>query len=314
MAANIEMDNLSISKLVEPFRCCVCLEFARPGQRLRCCTVNGHFTCDNCYASLKKQREEPNCPVCREGKFRESARFATLLAFFDIAKNFISYECEGSAWGCSAKLSAKTLVEHETVCEKRLSVCPGSGCNFKAPFENFALHGSSSNEGKFPHPCFNQAKELNNKDHFFVWNIELDGETMIDVESRRFVGDRKKIIHKPILLSSQNPSLRACVVTAPSVDHRCFTASILWLEPDYALEKRKEKRIFKVYLFSCGCSTMLFKGEPIFQNWDTDKVDSSCRQLCVHFVTFYAMLHTCILCNAKDCKISICIELVSTHN
>jgi len=137
MEAEAAKRDQSLSQLVETFRCCVCLGFLRPGQKLRCCTPNGHLVCSACYTDMKKlsaDKEGPSCPLCRVGKYDEAASFVTLKAIFDIAKNFITYDCQGVSFGCFKKFSASELLVHEARCPHALSNCLERGAIIRRRF------------------------------------------------------------------------------------------------------------------------------------------------------------------------------------
>lgn len=305
--------NESLSQLVETFRCCVCLGFLRPGQKLRCCTPNGHLICNSCYASMKKIKKagdgsQLSCPICRVGKFDEAANFAALKALFDIAKNFIVYDCQGVNWGCTAKLSANDVLGHEAVCGSALSICPGSGCNFKAPYKHLAEH-NWKREGT---PCFTFLRTARNGRSFFVWIFEVGGRELLDDDAGAFRPPYRGF--KPGMLCSQDPSVKACLLTGITEDKQFFAASVVWLQDNFIPKTRREKRFVKIVAQSCSCKGQKFTGEAAFQNWDKNEMEAEGRQLKIHRSTFQSFLGKCLVCNSENSKVVLQIEVLFRLN
>jgi hypothetical protein len=255
--------------------------------------------------------EPLKCPFCRVGKFDNEASFALLASLFEIAKTLIVYDCASAAWGCTEKLSAARLADHEAVCEHRLSYCPGTCCDFKAPFKELAAHGETRSSGKFKSPCFTVFQDAKSEKSFFVWTVDLrESELQLVKNGNKANFARSDFRTQPAILFSQDPSVRACILTGVCDDGQFFTASVLWLENDYALSKRKENIYFKLMVFSCGCNSQMFFGEPAFQNWSTEKIESAKRQLKIHISTFAAMFNRCTSCSVNNAEAVLRIELI----
>ena len=300
--------NESLSQLVETFRCCVCLGFVRPGQKLRCCAPNGHLVCNSCYASMKKLKKradktETLCPLCRVGEFDETASFATLKALFDIAKNYIVYDCQGVYWGCTAKLSAAEVAGHEARCPYSLSICPADGCNFKAPLQNLLDHNARSGGSK----CFVEIKDSRNHASFFVWKMEVAGRELFDPKLCKFVAGR---CLKPTMLCSQDPTVKLCLFTGATKDQEFLIVSVMWLKDSCVPTMRREKRFVKILAQTCRCNGVKFTGEVGFQNWDQADLEADARQLKIHRSTYVDLLRKCTLCNNNEPQLMIQVELL----
>jgi hypothetical protein len=294
MEAERELNKRSLCQVVETFRCCVCLGFVRPGQRLRCCAPNGHLICNDCYKSMKTVQEggeevELACPLCRVGRFDEEATFATLKAIFDVVKNFIVYDCQGVNWGCQAKLSASQLAGHEAGCPSALSICPATGCNYKAPFPHLLKHGSK---------CFTQITDAKNSSSFFVWRVDVGGKELLDSATGEFYERERGF--KPAVLCSQDPAVKVCLLTSTTKDGQFFTASVLWLQDNHIPKTRKEKRFVSIVAKSCNCNGQKFTGEAAFQNWDESERRAEGRQLKIHLSTFSNLVKKCLVCNISE--------------
>ena len=305
------------SKLVEIFKCCVCLGYVRPGQKLRCCTTNGHLVCDTCYASMKKIKKksdnsEVTCPVCRVGKFDESASFAALKSVFDLAKKFIFYECQGSAWGCAYKYSASALVEHEAVCPNVPSICPGDGCNFRAPFSHLRAHNLRGSSGEYrgdSRRCFIELTESGNSTTFFVWKVDFGGRKLLTGETRHFT-DPGYGFEKPVMLCSQDPNVKVCLVTGFTEDKEFFTASVVQLQDSCLQNAKGKKGYVHIIAKSCCCNSQTFVRELSYQNWDKSEMEADGRQLKMHRSTLSDIVKDCPVCCKKNPVLTLQIELV----
>ena len=304
--------NESLSQLVETFRCCVCMGFVRPGQKLRCCTPNGHLVCTSCYASMKKfkKREDKTeivCPLCRVGRFKEDASFATLKALFDIAKIYVIYDCQGVNWGCTAKLSASQVAGHEAACPYAMSICPADGCNFKGPYLNLLEHNSRSGGSK----CFSEIRDARNRASFFVWRIDVGGMELLDSDTGLFLDNDRGF--KPAMLCSQDPTVKVCLLTGVTADREFLTASVLWLQDNCIPNTRRDKRFVKIIAQTCRCKGLKFTGEAGFQNWDRIDLEAAGRQLKIHRSTFLDLVRKCNVCNgSENPQLSLQVELLFT--
>jgi hypothetical protein len=263
---------------------------------------------------VQKGRDEAElkCPVCRVSGFDPAATFSTLKSLFDIAKKSITYDCQGVNWGCTAKLSARDLKAHEAACEHAISICPGEGCNFKAPFRLFSKHGNPTHVVKKPNgpsrPCFIEIGDTKNTNSFFVWNIDIGGREMLDEENSCFATVSRGFL--PAILRSQDPTIKACLLTSLTDDRNYFIASILWLEDDHQTNTRKKKKFAKLIACSCNCIALRFVGETAFQNWDKEQIQSANRQLRIHWSLFSDILNGCTRCKyTKNVKLRLMIEL-----
>lgn len=298
----------SLSQLVETFRCCVCMGFVRPGQKLRCCTSNGHLVCCACYASMKKVKKRDDktatlCPMCRVGEFDEGVTFATLKALFDIAKNYIVYDCQGVYWGCTAKLSAAEVAGHEAKCPQSLSICPADGCNFKAPFPKLIEHNARSGGSK----CFAEIRDSRNRASFFVWEMELSGRELFDPKLVKFLAGK---CSKPAMLCSQDPTVKVCLFTGITQDQEFLTVSVMWLQDNCVPNTRRDKRFVKIVAQTCRCNGIKFTGEAGFQNWDKADLEADGRQLKIHRSTYLDLLRKCAVCNNNDTSLVLKVELL----
>jgi len=236
---------------------------------------------------IKKRTDdtETTCPVCRVGKFDESASFAALKSVFDLAKNFILYECQGSAWGCAYRYSASALADHEAVCPNVPSICPGDGCNFRAPFSHLRAHnlrGSSGELRRDSRRCFVELTESGNSSTFFVWKVEIGGRKLLTEEA----------------------------VTGFTEDKEFFTASVIQLQ-DSCLQNAKGKKGY-VYIIakSCCCNSQTFVRELSYQNWDKNEMEADGRQLKMHRSTLSDIVKDCPICCKKNLVLTLQIELV----
>jgi hypothetical protein len=298
----------SLHQLVETFRCCVCLSFVRPGQKLRCCSSNGHLVCSSCHASMKKVKKrddktETLCPMCRVGTFDEAASFATLKALFDIAKKYMVYDCQGVYWGCTAKLTAAEVAGHDARCPHSLSICPADGCNFKAPFPKLMEHNARSGGTK----CFAEIKESGNVKSFFVWKLEIVGSELFDRLLCKFRPGR---CSKPAMLCSQDPTVKVCLLTNVSKDQEFLTLSVVWLLDNCVPTTRRDKRFVKIIAQTCRCNGLKFTGEAGFQNWDKADLEADGRQLKIHRSTYTDLLRKCAVCNNNEPQLTIQVELL----
>ena len=308
MEAEAAKRDQSLSQLVETFRCCVCLGFLRPGQKLRCCTPNGHLVCSACYTDMKKlstDKEGPSCPLCRVGKYDEAASFVTLKAIFDIAKNFITYDCQGVSFGCFKKFSASELLVHEARCPQALSNCPGQGCNYKAPLSYLRAHNTELRA-----KCFTEIGYARNCSSFFVWKIEIGGRELLDAEGRVFCkGDRS---FKPALLRSQDPAVKLCLLTGLTEERNFFTANVVLLKDNcFPKAIRQENRCVKFSAQACHCNSLTFTGEAVYQNCDGSEMEAEGRQLRIHSSTFLSLVRKCLLCKSNvNPKLLLRVELI----
>ena len=307
MEVERETRNQALSQLVETFRCCVCLGFVRPGQKLRCCTPNGHLVCNACLASMKKlqkrgDKTEVFCPLCRVGKFEESDSFAALKTLFDVAKKFVIYECQGANWGCTARLSASQVLGHEASCTNAPSVCPGDGCNFKAPFRYLSEHNRKPRATS----CFTEIRNTGNRSTFFLWKIDVGGQELLDEPLGTFKTREEGF--KPSVLCSQDPSVKACLLTSVSPQEEFFFASVVWLQDNCISKARREKRFVEILAQSCHCNGLKFTGEAAFQNWESREIEG--KQLKLHCQNFRDLVKKCVACGSENGRVTLQIKLL----
>nr|CAD7457887.1 unnamed protein product [Timema tahoe] len=120
--------------LLSIFECPVCLEYIVPP--LTGCE-NGHYVCDSCRPRVRC------CPLCR-GPIGESRNYR-----LEALAQELKYPCRNTERGCSQRLVAGKVNQHERSCNYRLYHCPlrhVTRCGWTGVKGKVCSHMSSSHE------------------------------------------------------------------------------------------------------------------------------------------------------------------------